>query len=264
MWISGCMRALHMQTPNRFLKFLLFLLFLEFLQVGAPAWAQTTPPPPPGWAGSASAGLALTSGNSDTSTVNVAYDLKRDTGGPYLFKSAGLFLYGKAEDVLTSDRLSFDGRLERKLTDRASLFGQAQYLRDAFKSIDYLIAPTVGLTYLLVKNERSELGVDGGVGGVWEKNPGLDTDLDGALTAGQRFSHKLTATTELVEKVAALWKMDDFGDALYTFSLGLAASITEGTQMKIEFLDTYKAKPPLETVQKNDIATLVSFVYKFE
>ena len=90
------------------------------------------------------------------------------------------------------------------------------------------------------------------------------TDLDGALTAGQRFSHKLTTTTELIEKVAALWKMDDFGDALYTFSIGLAASITGGTQLKIEFLDTYKAKPPLETVQKNDIATLVSFVYKFE
>jgi putative salt-induced outer membrane protein YdiY len=248
----------------RFLKFLGFLVFLGFLQVGAPAWAQTSPPPPPGWAGSASAGLALTSGNSDTSSVNVAYDVKRDAGGPYLFKSAGLFLYGKSEDVLTSDRLSFDGRLERKLTDRASLFGQAQYLRDAFKSIDYLVAPTVGLNYLLVKNERSELGVDGGVGGVWEKNPGLDTDLDGALTAGQRFSQKLTTTTELIEKVAALWKMDDFGDALYTFSIGLAASVTGGTQLKIEFLDTYKAKPPLETVQKNDIATLVSFVYKFD
>lgn len=268
MWISGCMQAARMQTRTLplppFVITVATLVTATTLITAPSAFAQTTPPPPPGWAGSASAGLALTSGNSDTSTVNVAYDLKRDTGGPYLFKSAGLFLYGKSEDVLTSDRLSFDGRLERKLTDRASLFGQAQYLRDAFKSIDYLIAPTVGLNYLLVKNERSELGVDGGVGGVWEKNPGLDTDLDGALTAGQRFSHKLTATTELVEKLAALWKMDDFGDALYTFSLGLAASITAGTQLKIEFLDTYKAKPPLETVQKNDIATLVSFVYKFE
>ena len=264
-------QRLHVPVPlqirsrgfRKFLKFLGFLGFLEFCVSGAPASAQTPSPPPPGWAGSASAGLALTAGNSDTSSVNVAYDVTRDAGGPYLFKSAGLFLYGKSEDVLTSDRLSFDGRLERKLTDRASLFGQTQYLRDAFKSIDYLVAPTIGLNYLLVKNARSELGVDGGVGGVWEKNPGLDTDLDGALTAGQRFSHKLTATTELIEKVAALWKMD-VGDALYTFSIGLAASITGGTQLKIEFLDTYKAKPPLETVQKNDIATLVSFVYKFE
>ncbi len=58
--------------------------------------------------------------------------------------------------------------------------------------------------------------------------------------------------------------MDDFGDALYVFGAGIAASITAGTQLKVEFLDTYKAKPPSASVQKNDIATLVSFVYKFD
>ena len=254
-----------MQIRSRgFLKFLVFLGFLEFWVLGAPAWSQTSPPPPPGWAGSASAGLALTAGNSDTSSVNVAYDMKRDTGGPYVFKSAGLYLYGKSADVLTSDRLSFDARIERRLSDRTSLFAQTLYLRDQFKSIDYLVSPTVGLSRVLLKNDRTEFNVDAGVGAVWEQNPGLELQTDSAVSAGQRFSHKLTATTELIEKVAALWKMDDFGDALYTFSIGLAASVTGGTQLKIEFLDTYKAKPPLETVQKNDLATLVSFVYKFE
>lgn len=206
----------------------------------------------------------MTSGNSDTSTMNAAYELKRDTGTPLVFKSSGVLVWGKSEGVLTSDRLGLDGRVERKLSERTSLFAQTQYLRDSFKEIDYLIAPTVGLTRLLVKNDRTELGVDGGVGGVWEKNTGLDADLDGALTAGQKFTHKITATTELVQKATGLWKMDDFGDALYVFSAGIAASITAGTQMKVEFLDTYKAKPPSAEVQKNDIATLVSFVYKFE
>jgi putative salt-induced outer membrane protein YdiY len=240
------------------------LLFVTFVFMAAPAWAQTPPPPPPGWAGSASAGLALTSGNSDTSTVNAAWDIKRDTGGPYLFKSAALLLYGKAEEVLTSDRLSIDGRVERKLSDRTSIFAQTQYLRDAFKSIDYLVSPTVGLNRLLVKNDRTELNADAGVGAVWEQNPGLELQTDGAVSAGEKFTHKITATTELTQKVAALWKMDDFGDALYTFGAGLAASITAATQIKIEFLDTYKARPPLPGVQKNDLATLVSFVYKFE
>ncbi len=36
------------------------------------------------------------------------------------------------------------------------------------------------------------------------------------------------------------------------------------TQMKVEFLDTYKAQPPVPTVKKNDLAVLVSFVYKFD
>ena len=229
------------------------------------ASAQTPPPPPPpGWIGSAGAGLALTQGNSDTSTVNLGYEVKRDTGSKILFGSTGLFIRGDAEGELTTNKLAFDGRVDRKLSDRTSIFGQAQYLRDSFKEIVFLISPTVGVSRLLVKNERTEFSVDGGVGGVWEKNTGLDTDLDAALVAGQKMAHKLTATTMLTERVAALWKMDDFDDALYTFGIGLAASITSATQLKVELLDSFKNKPPSASVKKNDVAVLVSFVYKID
>jgi putative salt-induced outer membrane protein YdiY len=246
------------------MKMRLLPAVISLLSIPNIAFAQTPPPPPPGWAGSASAGLALTQGNSDTSTINAAYELKHDSGGPMVFKSNGLLVRGEAEETLTSDRLSLDGRLERKLSGRTSIFGATQYLRDSFKSIDYLVSPTVGITRLLVKDDRTELGVDAGVGVVWEQNPGLELQTDGAIAAGQQFSRKLTSTTELKEKAAGLWKMDDFDDALYTFGVGLAASITAATQMKVEFLDTYKAQPPLPGVDKNDIAVLVSFVYKFQ
>ena len=193
------------------------------------ALAQTPaqpPPPPPGWVGSAAAGLALTQGNSDTSTVNLAYDIKRDTGSRFLFTSTGLFIRGESEGELTTNRLAFDGRGDRRLNDRTSIFGKVQYLRDSFKAIDYLVSPTVGVGHIFVKNEATEFAVDAGVGVVWEKNPGLDADADGALTAGQQFSHKLTATTALTEKFGALWKMDDFEDGLYMFGAGLAVSVT--------------------------------------
>jgi len=232
-------------------------------RVHAQAPPPTTPPPPPGWTGSASAGLAVTQGNNDTSTVNAAYEVKRDSGGPFLLKSSGLLVWGKAEGELTSDQLVLSGRGERKLNARTALFGQLQYLRDSFKAIDYLLSPTVGISQLLVKNDRSEFGVDAGVGIVWEQNTDRDLETDGAVTAGQQFSHKLTATTEFKQKVAALWKMDDFGDALYGFNAGIAVAVTSGTQMKVEFLDTYKSKPPAADIKKNDIATLLSFVYKF-
>jgi putative salt-induced outer membrane protein YdiY len=249
----------------RYLPAFLFLLTVfTALPNTATAQPAPAPPPPPGWAGSASAGLALTQGNSDTSTVNAAYELKHDSGGPMVLKSNGLLVWGKSEGELTSDRLALDGRIERKLNERTALFGQTQYLRDSFKAIDYLVSPTVGLARILFKNARTELNVDGAVGVVWEQNPDLDLQTDGAATAGQQFTHKLTATTELKEKINALWKMDDFADALYTFGVGLAASVSTNTQMKAEFLDTYKAKPPFDDVQKNDIAVLLSFVYKFE
>ena len=247
-----------------------FLLILS-----APTFAQTPPAPPPppppaapgtpppGWTGSFGAGLALTQGNSDTSTVNVAYDVRRDTGSNILFKSTGLYIRGESEGELTTDRLAFDARVDRKLNTRTSLYSAVQYLSDEFKQIDYLVSPTVGVAQQLVKNDRTEFAVDAGVGVVWEKNPGLDVDMDGALTAGQNFKHKLTATSEITQRTAALWKMDDFDDGLYIFGVGLAANITAGTQLKAELLDTFKNKPPTADVKKNDVAILLSFVYKY-
>jgi len=232
-------------------------------QTPPPPAPAPPPPPPPGWTGSFGAGLALTQGNSDTSTFNLAYDVKRDTGSPFLFRSAGLFIRAESEGELTTNRLAFDGRVDRKLTDRTSLFGQVQYLRDEFKEIDYLVSPTFGVSHLLVKNDRTELAVDGGLGIVWEKNPGRELDTSGAVTAGQNFKHKLTRTAEITQRFSALWKMDDFEDGLYIFGLGLAANITDQTQLKAEFLETFKNKPPSADVQKSDIAFLLSFVYKY-
>ena len=236
---------------------------LLLIAANANAQAQAPPPPPPGWTGSASAGLALTHGNSDTSTVNLAYEVKRDTGSKILFRSAGLFLRGEAEGELTTNRIAFDGRADRKLSERTSLFVQTQYLRDSFKHIDYLVSPTAGISRLLVKNDRTELGADVGLGVVWEKNPGADVETSGAISATQKLAHKLTKTTDFTQKVAALWKMSDLNDGLYTFGVGLAASITSLTQLKVELLDTFKNKPPSADVVKNDVALLVSFVYKF-
>ena len=232
-------------------------------QTPPPPAPAPPPPPPPGWTGSFGAGLALTQGNSDTSTINVAYDVKRDTGSKFLFRSAALFIRGESEGELTTNRVAFDGRVDRKLNDGTSLFGQVQYLRDEFKEIDYLVSPTVGIAQQLVKNDRTELGVDAGVGMVWEQNPGRDLKTDGAVVAGQDFKYKLTKTSEFIQKFSALWKMDDFNDGLYIFRVGLAANITDQTQLKAEFLETFKNKPPSADVQKSDVAILLSFVYKY-
>ena len=233
------------------------------VQTPPPPAPPQPPPPPPGWTGSFGAGLALTQGNSDTSTFNLAYDVKRDIGSPFLFRSAGLFIRGESEGELTTNRLAFDARVDRKLRDGTSLFGQVQYLRDEFKEIDYLVSPTAGIAQVLVKNDRTELGVDVGAGVVWEKNPGFELQTDGAVTAGQNFRFKLTSTSEITQRFSALWKMDDFDDALYIFGAGLAANITEQTQLKAEFLETFKNRPPVATVKKSDIAVLLSFVYKY-
>ena len=236
---------------------------LALLCVAGTVFAQAAPPPPPKiWTVTASAGLALTSGNSNTSTLNLAYDLTYDPQTKNVVKSDGLYLRAVNEGELSVRRTGLNIRDEYKLTDRIFVFGQNQYLRDEFKNIDYLLAPTGGVGYKIIDTDTTKFGVDGSVGVVWEKNPGVDVNTSGALVTGEKLTHALTDNTTLSQTFMGLWKTADLEDALFTFGVSIAASMSTRTQLKVEALDTFKNKPPLPTIKANDVAVLVSIVYK--
>lgn len=221
------------------------------------------PPPPPGWAGSLGAGFSLTSGNSDTTTATLAYEMLRDVGGDIVLKSAGIYLRGESEGEATVDRAAADARLDYRLTPRLSAFGMTTYARDRFKEIDYLLAPTAGLSLAVVRTARIEWTTDGSLGIVVEKNTGFDAETAGAVLAGERLLFKLTDTTRIIHAASGLWKMNDFGDSFYNFSAGIATSLASRLELKAEFLNTYKREPTNPTLKKNDQSVVLSIVYKF-
>lgn len=228
------------------------------------ALAQAPPPkPPPGIAGSLGAGLALTSGNSDTSVVNVAYDFLRDHGTDVVIKSTGLYLRGENAGVSNVDRAGADARIEYRLSPRLAAFGMTTYARDRFKAIDYLIAPTGGLSFKAVASDRTEWVTDGSAGIVVEKNTGLDAKTAGAIIAGEKLTHKFTDKTRFIHSASGLWKMNDFDDAFYTFAAGIATSVASALELKTEFLNTYKARPTNPLLKKSDQSIVVSVVYKY-
>jgi hypothetical protein len=100
------------------------------------------------------------------------------------------------------------------------------------------------------------------LGPVWEKNPGFEVRTSGALTARDNFAQTLTPTAVFTQTFSGLWKTDDFGNALYLTSVGVAVTKSARTQLKAELLDTFKNKPALPTVRKNDVALLMAIVYK--
>ncbi len=238
--------------------------FSTTLLLAATSFAQAPPPPPPKTVtGNVSVGLALTSGNKDTSTFNASYDVTHDPKKKNVVKSSGLFLRGKADGELTAEQFALAGRDEYAFSKRAFAFGELRYLHDKFKRISYLLSPTGGVGYRVIDTAPTVLSASAGVGGVWEKNPGTDVRASGAVTAEEKLSHKLSPTATITQSVAALWKTSDFGDALYTFGAGIAVSVVSQAQLKVELLDTYKNQPPDPTVKKNDVAIVLGVVYKF-
>ena len=228
-----------------------------------PASAAAPAPPPPPWTGSVGLGFTMNRGNTDTTDFNLTFDAKSDAKKKGVWKFKGLYQRSETDGTLSADRLLFEARYERMLTDRVYAYAALGFLQDEFKSIDYLWAPGAGIGYKLVATERTMLNVDGGLGAKIEKNPGLDATTDLGVMMADKFEHKLSATSTITQGFSALWNADDFGDALYTFSAGITAAMTTRTQIKVELLDAYVTRPPTADVKKNDVALLTSFVYKF-
>jgi putative salt-induced outer membrane protein len=232
-------------------------------QTTPPATPPTSPPPPPPWAGSAGFGLSLNRGNTSTTNFNLAFEATHGDKTPNVWNFKGLYLRGENNGDLAVDSLNLNARNERAIGKRWYAFGNVQFLRDQFKDIDYLVAPGGGVGYKLIATPATTFNVDGGLGVKVEKNPGLDRRTNAVVTASDKFEYKLSPTATLTQAFGVLWKAQDFGDALYTFTAGAAAALTARTQLKIELLDSYASRPPAADIKSNDMALLAAVVYKF-
>jgi putative salt-induced outer membrane protein len=227
------------------------------------AAAQAPAEPAPLYTGSFGGGLAITGGNTDTTNFNLTAAVVRDPKTKNVIKFNAAYLRGDQNDLLNLDRAFFNLRDEYTLTGRTFVFGQLDYVRDKFKQIIFFWAPTAGVGYKLVNNTSTQFQVDGGAGGVLERNPGVSSNKTASLVAGQRFSHKFSSAASFGQSISSIWKTQDFSDSLTNFSVSLTTTVVGNLQLKLEFLDSYKNKPANPALKKNDTAFITAFVLKF-
>ncbi len=246
----------------------LAVLSFALLALAGPARGQETcpcpppPPPPPDWTGSVGAGLSTSSGNTSSKSYNVSFNAAYDPKKKNLLKADGIYLRQQTDGETTTDKTSAGVRDEYKLGARAFVFGELRYLRDPFKGVRYVVSPVAGFGYKLVDQPRATLSVDGGVGAQFEGLEGLDSTTSGAVQAGQALRAKLSGSTTLTQRATALWKMDDFGDALYRVEAALVVSLSKRMELKLADYFDYKTRPPSAGLKKNDNSVVAAIVFK--
>src|SRR5688572_32882824 len=197
----------------------LVIVTLITLGIALHGIAQETPPPPPppppDWTSSIGAGLALTSGNTDTQNYNFSFSTKYDPKSRIVFKADALFLRGSSNGETQVDRAQAAARGELALSERTFTFAEVSYLRDPFKDINYLVAPVAGAGYRIIRSDTRNLTVDAAGGVQVESSEVLGRSTSGAVKAGEDFDWALSPTSKFTQKLMALWKTSDFGDALY-------------------------------------------------
>jgi putative salt-induced outer membrane protein len=224
-------------------------------------YAQEPPAKP--WNSSAGAGLAITSGNTDTQNINLSFATAYDPKTVRLFKADALYLRGEANGEKQVDKATAIGRYERTLSDRVFWFGELSYLRDPFKAITYLISPIAGAGYKIIKTDSRTLSLDGGLGATVESNRSLGSETSGAVKAGQAFEWTISPTSKFGQRLSGLWKTDDFDDALYHFDAGITTTIATRAELKLSYVYDYKNQPPFAGIERGDSALFAALLFKF-
>jgi len=232
------------------------------LSLATVAFAEETKPPEKVWASSIGAGLAVTSGNTDTKNYNLSFATKYDPKTKFVFKADALYLRGDSNGTNLVDKATADARGEYNVSDRVFAFGEVDYLRDPFKDIDYFVAPLAGGGYRIIKSDTRNLTVDGAVGTVIESGS-AGRSSGGAQKAGENFDWALSATSKLTQKLTGIWKTSDFGDALYHFDAGLTTRVATRIELTLAYTYDYKNKPASASVKKGDSALFAALLYKF-
>ena len=223
-----------------------------------PLSGQTDP-----WTNSAGAGIALTSGNSDTQNVNLAFNSAWDPKTDRTFKADALYLLGRNNGEKQVDKAAANARYERLFEQRAFWFGEVAYLRDPFKEISYLVSPLAGAGIHVVNDDARKLTFDAAAGAVVESNASFGRDTSGALKAGESFDWTISPVSKFTQRLTGLWKVDDFGDALYHFDAGLSTTVATRLELKVSYLFDYKNRTPSPEVEKGDSALFAALLVKF-
>ena len=232
------------------------------LSLATVAFAEEAKPPEKVWASSIGAGLAVTSGNTDTKNYNLSFTTKYDPKTKVVFKADALDLRGESDGVTNVDKAGADARYEYNLSDRTFTFAEVNYLRDPFKDLDYFVAPLAGGGFRVIKSDTRNLTVDGAAGAETERTS-LGRSSSGALKAGENFDWALSPSSKFVQKLTGIWKTKDFGDALYHFDAGLTTTVAARLELKLAYTYDYKTKPALATVKKGDSALFAALLFKF-
>ncbi len=117
------------------------------------------PPPPKKWSGTVDLGLALRSGNTDTTDFKFSVGVKR-TGDRNTLALNFAAAYGAADDVLNTRRYQFDYRWQYYLQERLFLYNIGLAERDDGRKLDYRLQTGLGVGYDFIKQEKRTLSAD--------------------------------------------------------------------------------------------------------
>ena len=233
--------------------------------VAAPA-APVLPKSP--WENSASLGLTLNKGNTDTLLVTAAIlSTRKDPNSRHEWALGADVTYGEDKGDNTADSGHAFTQYNYLFTEKFYGYARVDGMYDDISDIVYRFSFSPGVGYYFIKNKQTTLSGEAGPGVITERlngrNGAKDTD-DTYMTIrlAERLEHKFSDTVKLWQSLEFLPQVDRFGNFLINAELGVETALSKKMSLRTYLVDNYDNEPAPGR-KNNDIKLVAAIGYKF-
>jgi putative salt-induced outer membrane protein len=238
----------------------LLLVAASLLTVTA-AFAQTKPDGL--WRGAGGAALAITSGNSEATALNLNADMAVATAADKI-SLGGAYNYGKSKAAgvtsTTADKWNAYGQYDYNLSAQTFLFGKLGLEADKLTHLDLRTTVAGGVGYKLIDTKELSFNLFGGAA-YSSDSYGVTQTIGGtvgkhfsrtSLFVGEESAHQLSASTSFKQRLEFYPGITGDKAKIAKFTAGLAVAMSSTMNLTVGLTDNYNSAPPAGS-KKNDM-----------
>ena len=227
-----------------------------------------------GWTGAANVSLALTTGNSENTSVGSGINLARPThtDKTTLYYNS-VYSHDGVHGVTTANSSAAGLRYDHNLNPKLFVFGTLDFATDALQQLDLRTVAGGGFGWHAIAKPTRQLDVLGGA--VWTHESygavaattttplvPATTNSFGALDFGQQFTEKFGKATTFTEQAYIFPDLADTSQFRFTLNSGLSTKISSFLSWQTALSDVYVTNPPSGT-KDNDLVLTTGLGFSF-
>ena len=208
------------------------------------------------WAGALNVSLAMTHGNSQTTSFGTGLALARQTrtDKTSLYVSTVYSRDGHAS-LTTANSTSGGARYDHNINPRLFAFGTADFSSDALQNLDLRSIMGGGFGWHVSATPRQSFDVLGGLVWTHESYSPSTTNSFAALDLGQQYTRKLGATSGFTEQAYFYPNLQNTGQYQFTLNSSFSTKLGKFLNWQTAFTDRYTSFPPAGTLSNDTVLT---------
>jgi len=215
------------------------------------------------WKGSATVGLSLARGNSDTTNFDTAFTADRKTLNDHIgiYESSLYSTNGLPGGGVTANAILGGVRYDHNITEKLFAFVSADFTHDELQGLNIREIYSGGLGWHVINTSTTTFDVLGGINYTHESYgatpttptaPTVTRNLPG-ITAGEELVHKFSGVTTLTENFYFYPDLSDLSQYRFALDANAVTKISKWFGWTVSVSDRYVTNPPIPNTKSNDV-----------